>query len=80
MAIHFLQSKAARTLSLAYVFRMTDAEAEATFCKIRWSETDGAPVCPSCGGLRQSPLPFSLSMTARSRSMVIGQTFRPRRS
>jgi transposase-like protein len=51
MAIHFLQSKAARTLSLAYVFRMTDVEAEATFCKIRWSETDGAPVCPSCGGL-----------------------------
>lgn len=51
MAIHFLQSKAARTLSLAHVFRMTEAEAEATFCKIRWSETDGAPVCPACGGL-----------------------------
>ena len=51
MAIHFLQSKAARTLSLAHVFRMTEAEAETTFRKIRWSETDGAPVCPACGGL-----------------------------
>lgn len=51
MAIHFLQSKAARTLSLAQVFRMTEMEAEAAFRKIRWSETDGAPVCPSCGGL-----------------------------
>lgn len=51
MAIHFLQSKAAKTLSLAQVFRMTEGEAETTFRKIRWSETDGAPVCPECGGL-----------------------------
>ena len=50
MAIHFLQSKAARTLSLADVFRMSEGEAETAFRKIRWNETDGAPVCPSCGG------------------------------
>jgi hypothetical protein len=31
MAQHFLLSKAAKTLSLAQVFRMTDAEAESTF-------------------------------------------------
>ncbi len=30
---------------------MTDCEAEAAFCKIRWFETEGAPVCPHCGGL-----------------------------
>ncbi|MGC2222382.1 MAG: IS1595 family transposase [Methylocella sp.] len=30
---------------------MSDAEVEAKFCKVRWPETDGAPVCPSCGGL-----------------------------
>lgn len=30
---------------------MTETEAETAFCKIRWSETEGAPVCPSCGGL-----------------------------
>src|SRR5580698_476025 len=30
---------------------MTDKEAETAFCKVRWHETDGAPVCPHCGGL-----------------------------
>jgi hypothetical protein len=37
MAQHFLLSKAAKTLSLAQVFRMTDAEAEAAFKMIRWA-------------------------------------------
>jgi len=48
---HFLLSATAKTLSLASVFRMSDAEAETSFRKIRWSDTDGAAVCPSCGGL-----------------------------
>lgn len=51
MAIHFLQSKAARTLSLAQVFRMSEMEAETAFRKIRWFETEGEPVCAHCGGL-----------------------------
>ena len=51
MAQHFLLSKAAKTLSLAQVFRMSDAKAEETFRKVRWAETDGAPVCPHCGGV-----------------------------
>ena len=51
MAIHFLQSKAARTLSLAQVFRMTEEEVETAFRKIRWGVTEGKPVCPECGGL-----------------------------
>jgi hypothetical protein len=51
MTQHFLLSRPAKTLSLAQVFRMTDTEAEAMFRKVRWSETDGAPVCPHCGGL-----------------------------
>jgi transposase-like protein len=51
MTIHFLQSKAARTLSLAQVFRMTETEAETAFRKIRWHETEGEPVCSACGGL-----------------------------
>jgi len=51
MAIHFLQSKAAKTLSLAFVFRMTETQAEEAFRKIRWSETEGEPVCPECGGV-----------------------------
>jgi len=51
MAQHFLLSKSAKTLTLASVFRMSDAEAEKLFAKVRWPETDGAPVCPKCGGL-----------------------------
>jgi len=47
---HFLQSAAAKTLSLAQVFRMSDADTETMFRKIRWPETNGAPVCPHCGG------------------------------
>ena len=51
MAQHFLLSKAAKTLSLAQVFRMSDEKAEETFRLIRWPETKGAPVCPHCGGV-----------------------------
>jgi transposase-like protein len=51
MSQHFLLSRAAKTLSLGSVFRMSDADAEATFCKVRWPETDGKPVCPHCGGV-----------------------------
>ena len=51
MAQHFLLSKAAKTLSLAQVFRMSDEKAEETFALVRWPETKGAPVCPHCGGV-----------------------------
>jgi transposase-like protein len=49
MAQHFLLSAAARTLSLGQVIRMTKTEAETVFRKLRWSETNGEPVCPHCG-------------------------------
>lgn len=51
MAQHFLLSSAARTLSLAQVLRMTDAQAFDTFKAIRWAETDGEPFCPKCGSV-----------------------------
>lgn len=51
MAQHFLLSSAAKTLSLGQVMRMTKEEAEATFRKVRWPETQGEPVCPQCGSL-----------------------------
>lgn len=59
MAQHFLLSRAAKSLSLAQVFRLTDAEAELAFRKVRWAETGGEPVCPHCGGLDayQNPRP-----------------------
>jgi transposase-like protein len=51
MSQHFLLSKATKTLSLAQVFRMSDAEAETTFKNIRWPDTNGTPVCPFCGSV-----------------------------
>ena len=48
MAQHFLLSAAARSLSLAKVARMSDAEARDAFRMIRWAATEGAPVCPRC--------------------------------
>jgi transposase-like protein len=51
MAQQFLLSSAAKTLSLAQVFRLTDLEAETLFRKVRWTETNGEAVCPHCGGL-----------------------------
>src|ERR1700692_2247624 len=51
MAQHYLPSKAAKTLSLASVFTMKDADAEVTFRRIRWADTNGEPVCPHFGGV-----------------------------
>ncbi len=51
MAQHFLLSRPAKTLTLAQVIRMTEEEAEGAFRRVRWPETNGAPVCPNCGGL-----------------------------
>jgi len=45
---HFLLSKAARSLSLARVARLSDEEAFDTFRLVRWSVTKGEPVCPRC--------------------------------
>jgi len=49
MSQHFLLSSRAKTLSLAVVFRMSDADAETTFKGVRWE--GGEPVCPYCGSL-----------------------------
>ena len=47
MSQHFLLSAPARTLSLAKVMRLTDAEAFETFKQVRWP--GGKPFCPRCG-------------------------------
>jgi transposase-like protein len=51
MAQHFLLSSQAKSLSLASVFTMKDADAEMTFRRIRWADTNGEPVCSHCGGV-----------------------------
>jgi hypothetical protein len=48
MSQHFLLSKAAKTLSLAQVFRMSDAEAEVTQHPLgRYQRHPGLPSCGS---------------------------------
>ena len=51
VAQHFLLSSQAKSLNLAEVFRMSDADAEHVFMKIRWTDNDGKPVCPHCGSI-----------------------------
>lgn len=51
MSQHFLLSAAARTLSLKDIYRGGEGKAYTMFRKLRWHQTDGAPVCPRCGGL-----------------------------
>src|SRR5215213_9192375 len=48
---HFLLSARARTLSLKAIYAAGEDGAFETFCRLRWSETDGQPACPSCGSL-----------------------------
>jgi transposase-like protein len=50
MSQHFLLTRAAKTLTLAQVMNLTNEGADVLFAKIRWPETDGAPVCPHCQG------------------------------
>jgi len=50
VAQHFLLSSKARTLSLAQVLRLSDAEAYNTLKGIRFSENGGRPFCAKCGG------------------------------
>ena len=51
MAQYFLLSAAARTLSLKTIFSEGEDAAYRRFRRLRWPETDGAPVCPVCGCL-----------------------------
>jgi transposase-like protein len=51
MAQHFLLSSKARTLSLKAIYAAGEDNAYETFRKLRWPSTDGAPVCPHCGGV-----------------------------
>lgn len=51
MAQHFLLSSDARTFSIVKIAKMTEKQAETYFRKLRWSDTNGKPVCPHCGSL-----------------------------
>ena len=48
MAQHFLMSAAARTLSLVDLCDLSEDAAHNMLCAMRWPDTDGAPICPTC--------------------------------
>ena len=53
MAQHFLLSAEARNLSILKIATMSDEEVHEIFKQIRWSNTDGKPVCPCCGSVEK---------------------------
>jgi transposase-like protein len=53
---HFLKSARARTLSAAEVFDWPETRAFEEFSKLRWPDTNGAPVCPKCSSERIYPV------------------------
>jgi len=53
MAQHYLLSAKARDLSLMKLFNMSEDEAFENFKAVRWSDTNGEPVCPCCGNCNE---------------------------
>ncbi len=49
MPVHFLNTPAARSLSIAQVLRLSDEEAFTVFQRVRFAANDGNPFCPNCG-------------------------------
>jgi transposase-like protein len=83
MGQHFLLSAAARTLSLKAIFFEGEEAAYRRFCRLRWPETDGAPVCPVCGCLDVYDLTtrrrFKCSACHRQFSVTSGTIFASRK-
>ena len=52
MALHFLLTAEARTLSLRKVFDMSEDEALAFFRRMRWGDGEGV-TCPQCGSIHK---------------------------
>ncbi len=71
MAQHFLLSAKARTLSLRAIYVAGEDKAYATFRKLRWPATKGAPVCPHCGGLDH----YEISTRRRFKCAACGKQF-----
>lgn len=83
MAQHFLLSAAARTLSLKAIYSEGEEAAYRRFCRLRWPETDGAPICPVCGCLEIYELStrrrFKCAACHRQFSVTSGTIFASRK-
>jgi hypothetical protein len=72
MSAHFLTTAKARTLSLRDIYAGGEEEAYATFCKLRWPRTNGAPVCPRCGSLDVYKIASRRKFKCKQCSVVAG--------
>lgn len=83
MAQAFSLSSAARTLSLRSIFEGGEDKAYETFKRLRWSETEGAPVCCYCGCLDPYEIKarrrFECSGCGRQFSVTSGTIFHSRK-
>lgn len=72
MAQHFLLSANARTLSIVKIAMMSEEEIFEIFKAIRWSATNGEPVCPCCGSMRK---PYNIKARQQFRCKDCFHTF-----
>lgn len=83
MAQHFLLSAAARTLSIKTIYAEGEDAAYRRFCKLRWPETNGAPVCPCCSSRKAYDLStrrrFKCGTCHRQFSVTSGTIFASRK-
>src|SRR3954470_24402529 len=81
---HFLNTPAARSLSIAQVLRLSDEEASAVFQRVRFAATDGNPFCPHCGvtkvyTLAETPVRWKCSVCRKKFSVTSGTIFHSRK-
>ncbi|MCX7304757.1 MAG: IS1595 family transposase [Hyphomicrobiales bacterium] len=83
MAQHFLLSAESRTLSLKAIYKGGEEQAYETFKRLRWSQTNGSPVCPKCGCLDFYSIPtrrkFKCAACAHQFSVTSGTMFASRK-
>src|SRR5438552_13111414 len=84
MSQHFLISPEARSLSIAAVLRMTDAQAFDHFKTVRFASNAGEPFCYRCGcdkvyTLAETPVRWKCSGCRRKFSVSSGTIFHSRK-
>ena len=81
---HFLNTPAARSLSLAQVLRLSDEEAFAVFQNLRFADNDGSPYCPKCGSVKvytlaETPVRWQCAACRKRFTVTSGTIFHSRK-
>jgi transposase-like protein len=81
---HFLNTPAARSLSIAQVLRLSDEDAFDVFKRLRFSENGGEPFCPHCGvakvyTLAETPPRWKCAGCRKKFSVTSGTLFHSRK-